>query len=135
LLTTQYLDEADALAGRIAVIDRGRMVAEGTPAELKSRIGTSSLRVQMAEGADRATAIALAGDLTSHTTMLSPTGSAFSVQLSHANEAADVLIALRNHRLDITSATVEQPTLDEVFMALTGRPSGTPVPERGASTS
>ena len=54
LLTTQYLDEADALAGRIAVIDRGRKVAEGTPAELKSKIGASSLRVQMAEGADRA---------------------------------------------------------------------------------
>jgi ABC-2 type transport system ATP-binding protein len=133
LLTTQYLDEADALAGRIAVIDRGRKVAEGTPAELKSRIGTSSLRVQIAEGADRATAIALAADLTSKTLIVSPTGSAFSVQLSHANEAADVLIALRNHRLDITSATVEEPSLDEAFMALTGRPSETPVPESAAS--
>jgi ABC-2 type transport system ATP-binding protein len=135
LLTTQYLDEADALAGRIAVIDRGRKVAEGTPAELKSRIGTSSLRVQMAEGADRATAIALAADLTSNTPTVSPTGAAFSVQLSHANEAADVLIALRNHRLDITSATVEQPSLDEVFMALTGRPSETPGPDSAASKS
>ena len=135
LLTTQYLDEADALAGRIAMIDRGRKIAEGTPAELKSRIGTSSLRVQMAEGADRATAIALAADLTSNTPTVSPTGAAFSVQLSHANEAADVLIALRNHRLDITSATVEQPSLDEVFMALTGRPSETPVPDSAASKS
>jgi ABC-2 type transport system ATP-binding protein len=54
LLTTQYLDEADALAGRIAVIDRGRKVAEGTPSQLKTQIGTSSLRVQMAEAADTA---------------------------------------------------------------------------------
>jgi ABC-2 type transport system ATP-binding protein len=89
----------------------------------------------MAEGADRATAIALAADLTSNTPTVSPTGAAFSVQLSHANEAADVLIALRNHRLDITSATVEQPSLDEVFMALTGRPSETPVPDSAASKS
>ena len=58
LLTTQYLDEADALAGRIAVIDHGRKIAEGTPAELKARIGNSSLRVQLAEGADTAKAAA-----------------------------------------------------------------------------
>jgi ABC-2 type transport system ATP-binding protein len=49
LLTTQYLDEADALAGRIAVIDHGRKVAEGTSSQLKAQIGTSSLRVQLAE--------------------------------------------------------------------------------------
>jgi ABC-2 type transport system ATP-binding protein len=135
LLTTQYLDEADALAGRIAVIDRGRKVAEGTPAELKSKIGTSSLRVHLAESADRASALALAADLTSNTPIVSSTGSAFSVQLSHANDAADVLIALRNHQLDITSATVEQPSLDEVFMALTGRSSESPVPETETSDS
>jgi ABC-2 type transport system ATP-binding protein len=55
--------------------------------------------------------------------------------LSHANDAADVLIALRNHQLDITSATVEQPSLDEVFMALTGRSSESPVPETETSDS
>jgi ABC-2 type transport system ATP-binding protein len=133
MLTTQYLDEADALAGRIAVIDRGRKVAEGTPSQLKTQIGTSTLRVQMAEGADTADAVALAADLTSNTPIVSPTGSGFSVTLSDANEAADVLVALRNHRLDITSATVEQPSLDEVFFALTGQTRETPVPETEAS--
>ena len=133
LLTTQYLDEADALAGRIAVIDRGRKVAEGTPSQLKTQIGTSTLRVQMAEGADTADAVALAADLTSNTPIVSPTGSGFSVTLSDANEAADVLVALRNHRLDITNATVEQPSLDEVFFALTGHTRETPVPETAAS--
>jgi len=55
--------------------------------------------------------------------------------LTDANQAADVLITLRNHRLDITNATVEQPSLDDVFMALTGSPSETPVPDNGASDS
>src|ERR1019366_5607232 len=135
MLTTQYLDEADALANRVAVIDRGRKVAEGTPSQLKAQIGTSSLRVQMAEGADTANAVALAADLTSDTPIVSPTGSGFSVKLSDANQAADVLIALRNHRLGITNATVEQPSLDEVFMALTGHTSESRVPETEASES
>src|ERR1035437_1044016 len=135
MLTTQYLDEADALAGRVAVIDRGRKVAEGTPGQLKTQIGTSSLRVQMAEAADTAKAVALAAELTRDTPTVSATGSGFSVQLSHANAAADVLIALRNHRLDITNATVEQPSLDDVFFALTGHTSETPIPETEASES
>jgi ABC-2 type transport system ATP-binding protein len=135
LLTTQYLDEADALAGRIAVIDRGRKVAEGAPAELKAKIGTSSLRVQLVEGADTGEAAALAADLTGETPIVAATGSGFSVTLTDANQAADVLIALRNHRFDITSATVEQPSLDDVFMALTGHLSETPLPESEASNA
>jgi ABC-2 type transport system ATP-binding protein len=135
LLTTQYLDEADALAGRVAVIDRGRKVAEGTPSQLKTQIGTSSLRVQMAEAADTAAAVALAADLTGDTPVVPPAGSGFSVTLNDANQAADVLVALRNHRLDITNATVEQPSLDDVFFALTGHPSETPTPETEASNS
>ena len=135
LLTPQYLDEADALAGRIIVIDRGRKVAEGTPAELKAKIGTSSLRVQLVEGADTTKAVALAAELTRDTPVLMSTGSGFSVKLRDANQAADVLITLRDHRLDITNATVEQPSLDDVFMALTGRPSKTPNPESETSDS
>jgi ABC-2 type transport system ATP-binding protein len=129
LLTTQYLDEADALADRIAVIDRGRKVAEGSPSQLKTQIGTSSLRVEMAKGADTLRALALAGGVTSDTPIVSPAGSGFSVKLSDANQAADVLIELRNHGLDITNATVEQPSLDDVFFALTGHASETPTPE------
>ena len=135
MLTTQYLDEADALAGRIAVIDRGRKVAEGTPSQLKTQIGTSNLRVQMAEGADTADALALAAEVTRNAPIVSPNGSGFSVTLGDANEAADVLVALRNYKLDITNATVEQPSLDDVFMALTGHTSETPTPETEAGRS
>jgi ABC-2 type transport system ATP-binding protein len=135
LLTTQYLDEADALADRVIVIDRGRKVAEGTPAELKARIGTSSLHVQLVEGADSARAVALAAELTCDTPILMPADSGFSVKLRDANQAADVLIALRDQRFDIAEVTIDQPSLDEVFMALTGHPSETSTPEIEASDS
>jgi ABC-2 type transport system ATP-binding protein len=89
----------------------------------------------MAERADTAKAVALAAELTRVTPIVSPTGSGFSVTLSDANEAADVLVALRNHKLDITNVTVEQPSLDEVFFALTGHASEMPIPEIEASKS
>jgi len=135
LLTTQYLDEADALAGRIALIDHGRKVAEGTPAELKARIGASSLRVTLADDADTTRAVALAAELTRDTPTRAATGPGFSIKLTDPNQAADILIALRDHHFDIANATVEQPSLDDVFMALTGRPSDTPMLETEASHS
>jgi ABC-2 type transport system ATP-binding protein len=125
LLTTQYLDEADELADRIAVIDRGRKVAEGTPSELKAHVGGSRLRVQLADGVDVNAALRLAAAAVGDPRVLIAMGSGFSVALADANQAADVLIALRNRNLDITNATVEQPSLDEVFLALTSQPSAT----------
>ena len=135
LLTTQYLDEADQLADRIAVIDRGRKVAEGTSDELKAQVGGSSLRVQLAATAEAAAAASVAGEVAHHVAVLSPTGTGFSVSLSDANQAADVLIALRQRGMDIVNAAIEQPTLDEVFMALTGHPgeTSTPAPEANAA--
>jgi len=126
LLTTQYLDEADELADRIAVIDRSRKVAEGTPEELKAQVGGSIIRVQLAEGADATAAAALAEGVARHRPILTPTGTGFSVSLANANQAADILIALRSNDIEIENAAIEQPSLDEVFMALTGNTGATP---------
>jgi ABC-2 type transport system ATP-binding protein len=125
LLTTQYLDEADELADRIAVIDRGRKVAEGMPDELKAQVGGSMIRVQLAEGVDASAAAALAEGVARHRPILTPTRTGFSVSLTNANQAADILIALRTNRIDIENAAIEQPSLDEVFMALTGNAGNT----------
>jgi ABC-2 type transport system ATP-binding protein len=130
VLTTQYLDEADELADRIAVIDRGRKVAEGTPSELKAQIGGSTLRLQLADANDTHAAAALAAEFTHRQPVLTAAESGFTVSLSDANQAADVLIALRQEKIAISNATIEQPSLDEVFMAITGHDTGASLAEQ-----
>jgi ABC-2 type transport system ATP-binding protein len=120
LLTTQYLDEADQLADRIAVIDRGKVVAEGTPAELKASVGNSTLHVALEDRAQTAEAAALVARVLGEDPVLTPEAGGLNIPLSDANRAADVLIALRQASLGIASASVRQPSLDEVFLALTG---------------
>src|SRR6266545_4998228 len=120
LLTTQYLDEADQLAGRIAVIDRGRKVAEGTPDELKSSVGNSTLQLQLADGADQALAIDVVRRELREEPVLTPEHGRLNVALDRADQAADVLIALRTAGVSISSVAVQKPSLDEVFLALTG---------------
>jgi ABC-2 type transport system ATP-binding protein len=120
LLTTQYLDEADQLADRVAVIDRGRKVAEGTPEELKSSVGNSTLYVRLTD-TDRTTEAArLAERVLGEAPTLTPEGDGLSIALPDPNRAADVLIALRQAEIGITTASVRQPTLDEVFLVITG---------------
>jgi ABC-2 type transport system ATP-binding protein len=120
LLTTQYLDEADQLAGRIAVIDRGRKVAEGTPDELKSSVGTSTLQLRMSDVTNTPDAVDVVRRVLGEDPVLTPEAGGMNAALADANQAADVLIALRQSGLSIASATVQKPTLDEVFMAITG---------------
>ncbi|WP_395658678.1 ATP-binding cassette domain-containing protein [Nocardioides sp.] len=120
LLTTQYLDEADQLAGRIAVIDRGRKVAEGTPDELKTSIGSSTLHLRMSDPADTPDAAAVVRRVLGEDPVLTPEAGGMNAALLDANQAADVLIALRQSGLSIAAATVQKPTLDEVFLAITG---------------
>jgi ABC-2 type transport system ATP-binding protein len=120
LLTTQYLDEADQLAGRIAVIDRGRKVAEGTPDELKDSVGNSTLQVQLAAGADQELAWQVVRQVTGAEPVLTAESGRMNVPLDTADRAADVLIGFRQAGVSIISVNVAKPTLDEVFFALTG---------------
>jgi len=120
LLTTQYLDEADQLADRIAVIDRGNKVAEGTPDQLKSQVGSSTLQLRLLDPAQTGQAVDVVRRVVGEEPVLTPEAGGINVPLPDANRAADVLIGLREQELLITSATVQKPTLDEVFMALTG---------------
>jgi ABC-2 type transport system ATP-binding protein len=141
VLTTQYLDEADQLAGRIAVIDRGRKVAEGTPDELKASVGSSTLQVQLAQGSDQELARQVVRKIAGAEPVLTPESGRMNVPLDTADRAADVLIGFRQSGVAITSVNVDKPTLDEVFFAITGRgtdaggehnPAGTSAPEAGA---
>jgi ABC-2 type transport system ATP-binding protein len=123
LLTTQYLDEADQLADHIAVIDRGRKVAEGTPDELKASVGNSTLHVRLEDRDRTAEAAALVARVLGEEPVLTPEAGGLNIALTDANRAADVLIAFREMKLGISTASVRQPTLDEVFLALTGHHS------------
>lgn len=120
LLTTQYLDEADQLADRVAVIDRGRTVAEGTPDELKSSVGNSTLQLVLADPEQIPTAAGIVESVLSAEVHLSSHSARLTVPLPAANLAGNVLMALRAAEIDVASLQVSKPSLDEVFLALTG---------------
>ncbi len=126
LLTTQYLDEADQLADRVAVIDQGRKVAEGVPDELKSSVGNSTLQLQLADGADQDLARQVVHRVAGAEPVLTPESVRMNVPLEEADVAGDVLIGLRQAGVPIRSVSVAKPSLDEVFLALTGHDAGEP---------
>ena len=131
LLTTQYLDEADHLAARIAIIDHGKVIAEGTPDELKSKAGNDVVEVHVAHLADIDRAIdVLAGLGTEAPRIDRPTRSiAVPVEKGSAR-LLEAVRALDSMGLEVSDIGLRRATLDEVFLALTGRPAeGDPDPE------
>jgi ABC-2 type transport system ATP-binding protein len=120
LLTTQYLDEADQLADRVAVIDRGRKVAEGTTDELKTSVGASTLQLRLADPDQLGPAAQILERVLRQEPVRTPESGGLNVALEAADQAAEALIALRQGEVSITSVTVSKPSLDEVFLALTG---------------
>jgi daunorubicin resistance ABC transporter ATP-binding subunit len=120
LLTTQYLEEADRLSDQLVVIDHGGVIAEGTSAELKSRLGASVLDLDMGEVALAEQAISVLGDRLGHAA--SRQGSVVEIPLEDgASKVIEALRLLGDAALEPARLTVREPSLDDVFLALTGR--------------
>jgi ABC-2 type transport system ATP-binding protein len=119
LLTTQYLDEADELADRIAVLDQGRIVAEGTPDELKRRIPGGHVRLQLADAPTLRAAAALfdGATLDEERLVLRVPGDGDVAALRHLLEQLD------DARIAVEDLSIDSPDLDDVFFAVTGPPS------------
>jgi len=117
-LTTQYLEEADVLADRVGIIDHGRIVAEGTPAQLKSEIGKATVEVVPEEHGDLPRLRGLLARFGSET---AARPGAFAVQLNGNGQLPDVIRALDTEALRAAEINLHQPTLDDVFLAKTGR--------------
>jgi len=120
LLTTQYLDEADQLADRIAVIDHGKVVAEGSSGELKASVGAGSLHVRLRAPEQRAEAERVLAGVLEVPAEPSADPAALSARISDPERVARALAELSRSGIDVTEFALGQPSLDEVFLTLTG---------------
>ncbi len=121
LLCTQYLEEADQLADGIAVIDQGKVIAEGTPGQLKGSVGSGALHVRLFDPEQRAGAAQVL-DRQLGTVTLEADPAALSASCADAGQAAEAVAELARSGVRIANFRLSQPSLDEVFLALTGRP-------------
>jgi ABC-2 type transport system ATP-binding protein len=123
LLCTQYLDEADQLADGIAVIDHGKVIAEGTPAQLKASVGSGALHVRLLDPEQRPAAEQALSQALDVQVYLEPDPAALSVGCARPERAAEALAELSRVGVEVAGFSLGQPSLDEVFLALTGRPA------------
>jgi ABC-2 type transport system ATP-binding protein len=123
LLTTQYLDEADRLADRLAVVDRGRVIAEGTPSELKASVGSGALHVRLRDPGARPDAERVLSETLGVPVRLESDPAALSARVSDPERVAHALAQLSRSGVALTDFALGQPSLDEVFLALTGHPA------------
>jgi ABC-2 type transport system ATP-binding protein len=121
LLTTHYLEEADRLASRLAIVDRGRIVTEGSPEELKSELRGDAIHIDLADG-DTDGSAGLALERLSDITELTLDGSHLRARVENGGRTMPaVLAALEEHGLTVASVTVARPSLDDVYLRHTGR--------------
>jgi ABC-2 type transport system ATP-binding protein len=123
LLCTQYLDEADQLADGIAVIDHGRVIAEGTPAQLKASVGSGALHIRLLEPEQRPGAEQVLSRALESSVHLEPDPAALTVGCASPDRAAEAVAELTRSGIDVAGFSLGQPSLDEVFLALTGHPA------------
>ncbi|MCG5468053.1 ATP-binding cassette domain-containing protein [Micromonospora sp. LAH09] len=126
LLTTQHLDEADQLADRISVVEAGRVIAEGTPDDLKTQLGGDRIEVVVAAPADLAAAVAQVRRVADREPTVDVDRRMVSVRVGHqAGALVDVLRALDAVNVPVADVALRRPTLDDVFLHLTGHPTRT----------
>ena len=120
LLTTQYLEEADRLASQLAVVDHGKVIADGTPGKLKADLGATVLEVGLHSQEDAGRATAVLARVGSHAP--NTNGTVVEVTVDNGPEAAmEALRSLDQQGIVPTAFTLREPSLDDVFLALTGR--------------
>src|SRR5687768_5749312 len=125
LLTTQYLEEADRLAERMAVIDHGKVIAEGTSRDLKASIGSNALHFHLVQPEQREQARAIVTKLLGDGILPQNDAAMVSVKVADSSQASEVLAALAKKDIRVTDFQLASPSLDDVFFALTGRPTET----------
>ncbi|MBY0051606.1 ATP-binding cassette domain-containing protein [Brevibacillus agri] len=135
LLTTQYLDEADQLADRIAVIDRGRVVAEGTVDELKASVGTSALHLRVQHVRDIADAREMVEQVLKVRSSVTAEAGKVTAPMADADQVTDLLIALRTRGIPLAEISVQKPTLDEVFLTITGNGASENAPQASVQSN
>jgi ABC-2 type transport system ATP-binding protein len=123
LLTTQYLDEADRLASDIVIIDHGKVIASGTPSELKAGAGDDMIEVHVREAADLAAVCAVLAKIGHDPRIDTPRQRAYVATGDGSDRLMDVLRALDDQGLAVEDVSLRRPTLDEVFLNLTGEPT------------
>jgi ABC-2 type transport system ATP-binding protein len=133
LLTTQHLDEADQLAERIAIIEHGRVIAEGTPGELKALVGSGSLRIRLHDPEQRPLAKRMLSAALGVPTFLESDPATISARATGPESVATALADLSRAGIAVAELDLGQPSLDEVFLALTGHPAEEPTAEEDAA--
>jgi ABC-2 type transport system ATP-binding protein len=123
LLCTQYLEEADQLSERVAIIDHGKVIAEGTPGELKSQVGAGSFRVRLREPRQRAEAQHVLSAVVDAPVLLESDPTALSTHAADTDEVTRAMGELSRAGIAVDEFSYGQPSLDEVFLALTGHPA------------